>query len=409
MVVRRQRVLHVHNVLPYERLPKVAVDIDYYAVLGVPRNADHEALEAAVKKAMREWRKRTEAPDLGVRQEAEVKVKQIEEARTILLHDAKRAKYDQELAGGVKQAATPTAQSDSGNGQSWLQRAEDYLAVADYHSAAYAAREATHLEGTNAKTWWIRSRANAGLSLWQDALYEARQAVQLEDNNAEYHFNLGLIHEQMNAFAEAINEYRRAGTCDPQNPMYELAVGGVYASTGKPDQALPIVEAVYKKHPEDPTANYYLGSVLIDLAESIPKSRTTDSYAVTSQEEIDKMRTLATRAKELKVVDKEIREGADHILKYLDAMDRKSFRPPWALIAGAGALGADAGCLGAILMTSCAGAVLFLPVILIMVGFGQMGDSPGAGLLWLLVGAGLCWVWWKLMYVPKWKQNKRGL
>lgn len=386
----------------------MAVDVDYYAVLGVARDADTEVVEAAVKKAMREWRKRTEAPDLGVRQEAEVKVKQIEEARTILL-GAKRAAYDRDLAGGVKQAATPGAQADSGNGQSWLERAEDYLAIADYHSAAYAAREATHVEGTNAKTWWIRSRANAGLSLWQDALYEARQAVQLEDNNAEYHFSLGLIHEQMSAYVEAISEYRRAGTCDPQNPLYELAVGGVYASTGKPDQALPIIEAVYKKHPQDPNANYYLGSVLIDLAESIPKSRTHDSYVVTSQDEINRMRALATRAKGLKIVDKEVREGADHILNYLDAMDKKSFRPPWALVAGAGALGADAGCLGAVLMTSCAGAVLFLPFILIFVGFGQMGDNPGGGLLWLLVGAGLCWVWWKFMYVPKWKQNKRGL
>lgn len=381
----------------------MAVDIDYYAVLAVARKADTETIEAAVKKSMREWRKRTEAADLSVRQEAEVKVKQIQEARTILLDNAKRARYDQDLAGGVKETATPAAPTDSGNEQTWLQRAEDYLALGDYHSAAYAAREATHVEGQNAKTWWIRSRANAGLSLWQDALYEAKQATAIEDNNGEYHFNLGLIHEQMNVFGDAITEYRRAGTCDPSNPMYELAVGGVYALNGKPEQALPVIEAVYRKHPEDPTANYYLGSVLIDLAEQVPASKTHDGYVVKSQEEIDQMRALAQRARGLHIVEPETRVAADHILRYLDLMEKKSFRPPWGLFAGSlvGGPMAVVGC--------CAVSFFLAPFILVIAGFANLGQSTGAGFLMILVGLVLGFVWWKLLYVPKWKQNKRGV
>ena len=68
----------------------MAVEVDYYAVIGVDRKADKAAIEAAVKKSMREWRKRTEAADLSVRQEAEVKVKLIEGARTTLLDPGKR-------------------------------------------------------------------------------------------------------------------------------------------------------------------------------------------------------------------------------------------------------------------------------------------------------------------------------
>lgn len=381
----------------------MAVAVDHYAVISVARNADTDAIEAAVKKAMREWRKRTEAADLSVRQEAEVKVKQIEEARTVLLDPARRARYDQDLAGGVQETAKPTPTVDSGNGQTWLERAEDYLAVGDYHSAAYAAREATHVEGQNAKTWWIRSRANAGLSLWQDALYEAKQATALEDSSAEYHFNLGLIHEQMNAYGEAVTEYRRAGTCDPANPMYELAVGGVFASNGKPDQALPIFEAVYKKHPQDSTANYYLGSVLVQLAEEVPASKTRDGYIVKAQEEIDKMRALCERAKRLNIVDDETRSSADHVLRYLDEMEKKSFRPPWMLFASSFAGGPMA-------VLGCLALGLFLsPFILIISGFANMGDNPGGGFLLLLVGAVLGFVWFNVLYIPKWKQNKRGI
>ncbi|SEQ08495.1 J domain-containing protein [Microlunatus flavus] len=382
----------------------MAVDVDYYAVLGVARNADAEAIGSAVKKAMREWRKRTEAADLGSRQEAEVKVKQIDQARSVLLNPGKRAAYDQQLSGGVKQAEIPSSSPDSGNGQTWLERAEGYLALADYHSAAYAAREATHVEGQNAKTWWIRSRANAGLGLWQDALYEAKQATALDDNSAEYHFNLGLVHEQMDSYNDAITEYRRAGTCDPSNPVYELAVGGVYASNGRPELALPVVEAVHKKHPADPNANYYLGSVLVDMAEQVPQSKTRDGYIVKSQEEINTMRAFCMRAIGLKIVDAEVRDRSNHVLRYLDAMEKKSFRPPWALLGGMWGGGPMA------LIGCCAIILFFAPIILVIEGVGNMARSnAGVGFLELIVGLGLGFLWWKLLYVPKWKQNKRGL
>lgn len=384
----------------------MAVDVDYYAVLGVARNVDAEAIEAAVKRAMREWRKRTEAADLSVRQEAELKVKQIESARTTLTDGGRRASYDNELAGGVKEVAASTI-GLAPDGQSWLERAEDYLALGDYNSAAYAAREATQVEGTNAKTWWIRSRANAGLQIWQDALYEAKQAVQLDDNSDEYHFNLGTVHERMGTYDEAINEYRRASTCDPANWMYELAVGGVYAETGHPDQALPIVEAVYDKHPNDETTNYYLASVLIDLAEAVPTKKTSDAYAVTSQDEINTMRTLAQRVKNLNAPDAQSVAAANQILEYLNKMEQKAFRPPRQLIASAMGAGFDAGWLGGLIMISLMAAFVLLPLILVIVGVSDLGHSPGAGFIFILLGGGLGWIWYKLSWIPRWKHNKK--
>ena len=387
----------------------MAVDVDYYAFLGVARDADSEAIEGAVKKHMREWRKRTEASDLSVRQEAEVKVKLIEDARQTLLDGSRRAKYDQDLASGVAESAKPAPAASGRSQSSWLEQAEGFLAVGDYHSAAYAAREATHLEEPNARTWWVRSRANAGLSLWQDALYEARQATTMEANNAEYHFNLGLIHEQMDSYGEAIDEYRRAGTCEPSNPLYELAVGGVHASNGRTAEALPIFEAVYAKHPQDEMTNYYLGLALIDLAEDVPASKTADGYIVKSDEEIRKIRSFAERANNLNIVDPETRKAADAILRYLNDMETRVFRPPWALVFSGASLGAGMG-FGAMIVGGCLTFTIFLlPIILIVAGFASMGASPGAGVVMLLIGAALCWLWWKLMYVPKWKHNKRGL
>lgn len=383
----------------------MAVDVDYYAVLGVARNADGEAIEAAVKKAMREWRKRTEASDLSVRQEAELKIKQIEEARATLLDAARRARYDQDLSGGVKQA-TPAA-PNSGGGMSWLEQAEGYLGIGDYHSAAYAAREATQADGQSARTWWVRSRANAGLGQWQDAVYEARQATTIEANNADYHFNLGLIHEQMNAFDDAISEYRRAGTCDPSNPMYELAVGGVLATNGRLEQALPIIEAVYAKHPRDENANYYLGTLLIELAERVPASKTFDGYIVKSKDEIDQMRSLVSRATSLNIVDDDTKQAANNIIQYLDRMELRKFGGVRSFIMRGTAMGDTPGTAFFLAMLFI--AILLLPLILVFAGFAAMADAPGTGFILLLVGGALGWVWWKLMYVPQWKHNMRDL
>lgn len=387
----------------------MAVDADYYALLGVARNADTAAIEAAIKKAMREWRKRTEAADLSVRQEAELKVKQIEGARASLVDPVRRAAYDKALAGGVTQGEQPAGGTAPGGG-SWLEQAEGHLAVGDYHSAAYAARQATQTAGDSARSWWVRSRANAGLNVWQDALYEAKQAVALEENNADYHFNLGLVHEEMGQYGDAINAFRRAGSCDPTSPVYELAVGGVYLSTGRPDQALPIIQAVYDKHPKDANANYYLGSTLIELAERVPKVKDASSYAVTSADEIQRMRELATKATSLNVLDAETRKKADHILQYLDKMERKVFRPPWQWAGAVVAVVGDLGCLGAALGIVLAAALLFLPVILLFSSFAAFGnDAGGAGVILLLLAIGSGWLWWSLSWVPAWKDNKRKL
>lgn len=400
------------ELLNTERFRYMAVDVDYYALLRINRDADTEAIETAVKKAMREWRKRTEAADLSVRQEAELKVKQIEEARTTLLNQGKRAAYDRDLAGGVRQTEKPDGSTAPGG--NWLDQAESYLAAGDYHSASYAARQATQAMGDSARSWWVRSRANAGLNVLQDALYEARQAVALEENNADYHFNLGLVYEGIGQYNDAINAFRGAGSCDPSNPMYELAVGGVYLQTGNPKQALSIIEAVHRRHPQDENANYYLGSALLELAESVPKVRNDEQYVVTSAEEIHQMRSFATRAKSLKIVDAEIHKNADYILRYLDDMEKMTFRPPWdwggRYIDQMRMEGAERGCAGLFAAGILIVGFMLLPLILLISSFGAFGaGSGGWGFMLLLAAAGSCWYWYKRSWIPAWKRNSEAM
>lgn len=85
--------------------------VDYYAVLGVPRNADDEALKKAYRRLAIKWH-----PDKNQgSKEAEKKFKEISEAYDILSDPNKRAVYDKYGEEGLKGGAPPPG-ADGGFG-----------------------------------------------------------------------------------------------------------------------------------------------------------------------------------------------------------------------------------------------------------------------------------------------------
>lgn len=373
----------------------VAVDVDYYDILNIERSANADQITEAVKKQMRQWRKRTEASDLGVRQEAEVRVQLIDDARATLGNAQRRQTYDVQLQReGVKKASAAT----SGDGGDWIGQTKHYLAVGDYHSAAYAAREATQQAGNTAESWYLRSRANAGLDRYEDAWYEAQQASQMEERNPEYRFNQGMVAETMGRWPQAIEAYRSAARIDPDVPMYELAVGGVFSQTGQYKEALDTISRVYSRFPNDDNANYYMGMALIDAAENVPRIKDGDGYVVTSPEEITQMRSLLTQARTMKNLESETLAGIDNIENYLVRMEKKQFNKN-ALGSFVGA-GADSGCSGVALAI----ALLFVPIIMVLSGFGSISNG---GFLWVLLGAAGLVLEYFIFWQPGWKINRK--
>ena len=375
----------------------MAVDIDYYDLLSVPRNATGDAINEAVKKAMRQWRKKTEAADLEIRQSAEQRIKQIEEARATLTDPGRRQAYSSKLEReGVKSAeAVPAAPA----GGTWLSKAKEYVGRGDFHSAAYAAREATQIAPNDADAWSTRSLANQGLNRLEDAWYEAQQAVELEPTNPDHHFNLGSVAENMGRYEQAISFYRRAANIDPSQPMYELAIGSVYLDVEEPERARQVIEPIQRRYPDHEAANAYLAMALLAITETVPARRDRDSYWVTSESEIATMRRHLARVSGLKNLPPDIRSEARRIGSYLDSLSRKKFNIPIAMLAAS-----DMGCLGVVLAI----AIVGLPIVIMLVSFGLMGNgSVAAGIFWLLVAGGIGFLWYRLLWVPQWKINKR--
>jgi len=367
------------------------VFVNYYEILGLPPTADVETIEQKIKEEIRTWRRRTGSPDLSKRQEAELRMQHLAAARENLLDPGKRSAYDRRLSTQQRQSPQPTMQAD---GRNWLALGEEYLAQNDYHSAAYAAREATQTEGNSAVAWNLRGRANAGLGHLNDALYETRQAAEIDSNNAQYHFDLGSVCEQMQRWKDALTAYEAASRLDPSDFVYRLSVAGVYVQNDLPGKAMPIVEEVYRAHPDEELVNCVLAETLARMAELVPAHRDDDGYMITSAEEIVRMEAMVERAKGLPHLDPELKSALNGITDYIDTCKNVKFSPPPFL--------ADRG-LGAI------AAVLLAPIIGILVALGSFGENPGAGFLLLLVFGLVGYGVSKLFWVPQWKRNKRSL
>ncbi|MGH3867264.1 MAG: DnaJ domain-containing protein [Pseudonocardiaceae bacterium] len=363
--------------------------VHYYEILGLPPTADADAIERKIKEELRIWRKRQGSPDLSKRQEAELRMQHLVAAREVLSDPGKRTAYDQRLATHRASAPRP---SDASGGRNWVVLAEEYLAQNDYHSASYAAREATQVEGNSALAWNLRARANAGLGQLNDAAYEARQAAGLETTNAQYQFDLGSICEQLQRWPDALACYEAAARLEPDAFLYQLSIAGVYLQNNAPEQAMPILEQVHQARPNEEMVNYYLANALRDLAERVPKVRTGDHYTITSPQEIEQMETLLRRAVSLEHGDRDISDNLQKIADYIETCKQTKFSVPTGLVAF--------GLRGVV-------AAFVVPILLVLGGLGSMGSSPGGGFVMLLIGGLAIFGLIKLCWVPGWKHNAR--
>jgi tetratricopeptide (TPR) repeat protein len=383
--------------------------MDYYALLGIPRKASAEAVRAAYKREGRIWRKQAIASSEGsVKDEAKKRLALLAEAFGVLSDAQKRALYDRQPISAPIESPSSLVPVEMAS-RDWIEQAEGYLAVADYQAAARAAREATANLGNSAQSWFVLSRAKAGLRQLDDAVYEARRAIELAPKNSMYHFNLGTIYEELGRWDEALNTYEHASQLEPTEPLYQLAIGGVWLQNGQLARAMPIIERVYSTLPDDETACFYYAQGLIAMAEAVPKDKSTDGYAVTRAEEIQEIRGYLSRAAGIKHLDQETKQVIRDTEAYLHRMEANTFHIPLGARSAAFELiGPGLGCYGTLIMGTMLAVLALAPLLLLLWGFGLLtSGSIGGGFIALLISAGLGYLWYRAIWVPRWKVNAR--
>lgn len=312
---------------------------DYFAALGLARDATVDQIDAKIRQELRTWQKRTTNPDLARRQEAERRLRLLAEARETLLDDQRRAEY---LAMLASPSSSPEATAQDPDRPSrglddWLAAARGHLAKSDFASALYAAREARKADGRSAEAWSLLARADMGMGSLREALTEARRASDLEPSNAGYYFVQGRAHEELGQFAEAHKCYEVATRLNPNASAPRLAAAGIVAKSEQPEQALQLLEDVFERSDDKRRTGTALGECLVRVAERVPQHRTDDGYLITSAEEIDAMERLLFRARQV--------TSDPDVVRHLETV---ADNVRWAKDRHVRKLGGRSGCLGAL-------------------------------------------------------------
>jgi len=382
--------------------------MNYYMILGVPPNASTEDIQDAHKREERIWKKRAAtSSDANVKDEALRRLTLLKEALDTLSNAQRRFTYGRQLE--VSQNAPSSSPvPNEVSPHNLIEQAKDYLAEANYFAAARVAREATIKLSDLAESWFILSRAKAGLRELNDAVYEAKRAIELYPANSKYYFNLGMIYEELGLWKEALVMYEQASQREPSESLYQLATGGVYIQTNQPTEAVSIIKHVYSTLPDDETVCYYYAQALITQAEAVPRDKSEEGYAITNAEEILQMRNCLNRASAIKHLDQETKKTIRDMEAHLNLMESRTFHIPLGAWTIAEISSGDGGCYPIVVMILAMAALFGAPLIVLMWGFSSLtSGSVLGGLFLILCGVGLGYIWYRNVWVPKWKVNAR--
>ena len=166
-----------------------AIMENYYQLLGLNENALVGELDADLKKLQRKWQSRTNAPDLTKRQEAEVMLKHVIDAKAILTDEKKKTDYEKQL----KKLKTSDTKQVVPNG---------------YESS----------ELLNEAKAMIRSNQIA------DAILLLKRLTMEDPHNADAQINYGYCLYRMQRYTEAIPVYETVLAMHPNdmNIFYDL-------------------------------------------------------------------------------------------------------------------------------------------------------------------------------------------
>lgn len=114
--------------------------------------------------------------------------------------------------------------------------------------------------------------------LLDDALKALTRALELDPGSARTHLVMAESLADSGKFTEAIAEYQTALTLDPQMQAASLGLASQYWKRRQFDQAVPLLQQVLRKTPEDPEAN----GMMADIEQHAGKDADAKRYAETA-------------------------------------------------------------------------------------------------------------------------------
>jgi len=232
---------------------------DYYKLLALSQSATTEEIKEKLNKEMRLWQSRVNAPDLERRQRAEQMVQKLMDAQRVLLDEAKRSEYDQQLsAAPAEEAAEAPAVDEGADVDVLIGRSWDLLSQGRIADSIYSARLATNADPENPNAWEAYGAANYNWHDYENAVRGYEQAIQLLPNKASLYSDIGQIYMDVEEFDLAELQLQRALNIEPQNPEYKTGTGILQLARENYDAAIQIFEEVLPQVQDKDSVNYFL-------------------------------------------------------------------------------------------------------------------------------------------------------
>ena len=312
--------------------PGAGGDAGLYELLGVPPNASDEAIRSAVTEQRRTWRRRTTSPEIGVRQEAERRMQQLDEAERTLLDPARRQAYDAQARQPRQRPTTPPREEEK-----YLLRAVQQLEAGQYDVATFTARHAVEADPQNSYAWSVLAEASAGAEDNWGAKEAIERALSLEPENATLHATRGWILAKAGDHARSLSSYRTASRLAPGNAEFRARVVRALADQGRLDEAISEAEAAYQANPDDGDARTLLARALADRAVAAQHELPNGGLLISTASQASYVEALSNRGLSVQapdpVVNDDLRRQRDYARKaqrrrFSAALLRRNYRWP---------------------------------------------------------------------------------
>lgn len=350
--------------------------VNYYEVLELSRSATCKELEEELKKVQRKWVNRTNAPDLRRRQEAENKVKLIEEAQKILIDQVKRNQYDAELANEIKDVKPqPNIDLNTNVDVDYLiEHAERNLHNHQYAEAIIYGRKATELAINNADAWRVLGSAYKG---WNDpnlAVDCFKKALNIQPNSAYLCFLLADLYYTHDALSDAELYVQRGLSIEPNHKGLKWMTADILSAKGDYNKSIDVLMELLSIEPNNEQLKSDIAWKYYNKGLShCYYNQNNELYYNVAKEATENMIECMHQAKEYLTHPR-----FDEMINWGNTALKKSFDTSlWSLF--------------------------ILPGILMLLGFG--GGEPSLG----VIGALICIPLLYLCFRPGWQMTRKNL
>lgn len=344
--------------------PDAGSSAGLYEVLGVESGAPEGAIRAAITEQRRAWRRRTASPEIGVRHEAERRMKQLDDAERVLLDAASRRAYDEQLRTG-RPVSRPTS-SDS----NWLVKAAQQIESGQHEIAAFTARHAVEADPENPYAWSVLASAASGAGDLHTAMNAIEKAIGLDPENAALYFTRGTIYTAAGEHGRALASYRAASGLSTRNVQYREAVVAALQAMGQLDNAIAEAMAFYQRDPDNGDGRTMVAAAIAVRAEAAHHELPNGVLIIASLQQASYVESLANRGLSVQAPDPLVNDDLSrHRARARAARKRRlstsALRRKWKYPAGLGLL-VVAGlwcCLGGSFATSSPQGQLMLVLL----------------------------------------------